>query len=184
MAESWDELENKYNQFKDWAPDGDFKVKVDKVEVRESSTGTKWMDIFLLQDEQYSYPRFSHPISSKNAGWRKWHFHLIFMQLGASKEDARKAADTCEAKGDFEKIAAAYVQAASRLAAKHPEIEIKVWTEPGSNGNNYARADFKDSKVSMGSGNNNSTATPAPKPSDNPLEGAEEITVAEEDFPF
>lgn len=140
---NWDELSETYNgDWKEFAPDGVHKVKVDKAQNRTTSTGTVWQELYLQDDDNYAYPKISHPLSQKNANWRAWHWKQLFVALGASEADARKVVESCEGKPSFDKIASAYEQSMNRLAQKHPTIEIEVWREPNAMGKVYARADF------------------------------------------
>lgn len=143
--------------FKGYAPDGEHTVKVKDVTSRESSTGTIWIEINFEEDDDYKYPKISHPLSFKNDKWRMWHFKEIFRALGADDDAAKKAVESCESKSGNENIAKAYVAAYNRLAAKHPELTIVVSGEEGSNGKIYARGDFKG-QLAMGDRDSSSKA--------------------------
>lgn len=94
--------------------------------------------------------------------------------MGATDENAKKAVAACESKGDFDKIAAAYLSSMERLVAKHPEVEIEAWKD-----GKYMRADF-NARVRM---SNPDDEKPA-KVSD-PFEGATEATdIDAGDIPF
>ena len=170
---NWDELASNYNKFKEYAPAGIHKVKVASVENREASTGTVWQEFKFEDDEKYAFPKVSHPLSNKNANWRAWHWKCLFELLGATEESAKKAVESCEGKGSFDQIKEAYLNAMNRLAAKHPEVEIEVWSD-----GQYSRADFNDRvRMSRPDDAPRQASTPA-----NPLEGAEEIN--DTDVPF
>lgn len=170
---NWEELANNYNKFKDYAQPGTYKVKVASVENREASTGTVWQEFKFEDSDQYAFPKVSHPISNKNANWRAWHWKCLFELLGATEDNAKKAVESCEGKGNFDQVKEAYLNAMSRLVAKHPEVEIEVW-----NDGQYSRADFND-RVRM------SHPDDAPRQSsasNSPLEGAVEINDSEVPF--
>ena len=142
MAETdWDSLANDFgDKYKDYPSSGVHTVKVSETKTRKASTGTVWHEFYFEEDSKYQYPKVSHPLSSKNANWRKWHWKCLFELLGATDEAAKKAVDACEAKGDYDKITAAYEASMNRLAAKHPEVEIEVWKD-----GKYSVADFNSS---------------------------------------
>lgn len=168
--------------FKDYAPDGEHTVKVKDVTSRESSTGTIWIEINFEEDDDYKYPKISHPLSFKNDKWRMWHFKEIFRALGADDDAAKKAVESCESKSGNENIAKAYVAAYNRLAAKHPELTIVVSGEEGSNGKIYARGDFKG-QLAMG---DRDSSTSSPKAQEDASDDVEEedTTMSTDDLPF
>lgn len=170
---NWDELASNYNKYKDYAQPGIYKVKVASVENREASTGTVWQEFKFEDSDQYAFPKVSHPISSKNANWRAWHWKCLFELLGATEDNAKKAVESCEGKGAFDQVKEAYLNAMARLVARHPEVEIEVWSD-----GQYSRADFDD-RVRMSRPDD----TPRQSSTSNdPLEGAVEIKG--EEIPF
>ena len=137
---NWDELSDQFGgKYKDYCPAGIHTVKLASVENRTASTGTIWQEFKFEDSDDWAFPKVSHPISSKNQNWRAWHWKQLFVLLGATEENARKAVETCEGKGDFEKIASAYLSSMERLVAKHPEVEIEAWKD-----GKYMRADFNN----------------------------------------
>lgn len=177
MAEdiNWDELSDQFGgKYKDYCPAGIWKAKVDTVEHRVAKTGTIWEEFKFQDGENYAYPKVSHPLSSKNANWRKWHWKELFVFLGATDENAKKAVAACESKGDFDKIAQAYLSSMERLVAKHPEVEIEAWKD-----GKYMRADF-NARVRMSNPDDEK-----PAPIEDPFEGATEATdIDAGDIPF
>lgn len=144
MTINWEEAQANYgSQFKEFAPDGVHAVKIEKVENRASTTSeTIWMEFYPEQNDQYKFPKISHPLSNKNLNWRAWHWKELFVLFGATEENAKKAVETCENKKSYKEIAAAYEQAMNRIATKAKPVDIEVWREPNSVGKVYAVADF------------------------------------------
>lgn len=171
---NWDDLSTQYgNKYKDYAPDGVYKVKIGSVENRKSSTGTFWMEFKPEDSEQYAFPKISHPLSAKNKNWRAWHWKELFVLLGASDEGAKKNVEACEGKADFAHIQAAYLSAMERLVAKKPEVDIEVWKD-----GKYSRADFNNG-VRMNRPDDEKEATSATD-----ILGSEEISIDAGDIPF
>ena len=134
----WSDIESKYGgNFKDYAPADKYTVKINTVSNRASSTGTVWMEFKPADGEKYAYPKISHPISFNNDAWRQWHMRCLFELFGATKEQAKKAVENCEAKEGKEAICAMYETSMKKLLEKKPSVEIEVWKE-----GDYMRADF------------------------------------------
>lgn len=171
MATDWDKLaKDNERKYKDYAPAGRYTVKIGSVEHCEVGTNGSIAQKFKpLDDENYAYPKLTHWLSFKNEDWRKWHNKELMVILGASEENARKAVDVCEGKGDKEKIKEAYQQTYERLLQKAPSVEIEVWSD-----GQYSRGDFTDGRVRMSHQDD--------KPYEAPLVGAEEVS--EDDLPF
>ena len=184
MAEfNWDDIQKDAGgNFKDYAPDGEHTVKVKEVTSRESSTGTIWIEINFEEDD-YKYPKISHPLSFKNDKWRMWHFKEIFRALGADDDAAKKAVESCETKTGNENIAKAYVAAYNRLAAKHPELTIVVSGEEGSNGKVYARADFKG-QLAMGDRDSSTSSPKAQEEASDDEEVEDTLSADVDSLPF
>ena len=180
MSTNWDQLENEMGgKFKDYADDGDYKVKCNSVEVKEVGTNGSVIMKFGFEEDEVQYPTADHWLSFKNENFRKYHSRNLMMVLGASKENAQKAVDMCEGKSGKDAIMKAYEQAFNKLVAKKPEVEIEVYTETNpNNGKDYARAEFKNRSVAMPHGDK-----PAKKDDgDNIIDQGEEIELG--DLPF
>ena len=177
MSINWEEAEEKAGgQFKDYAPAGTYTVKVASVEHHEAGqNGSIAQDFKFEEDENYQYPKVTHWLSFKNDNWRFIHNRSLMMLLGASKENAQKAIEVCEGKGNKDAIIKAYQQTYERLLAKKPLVEIEVWPD-----GKYSRADFTASSVRM--------SRPDDKPyakSDDPIDGAVDLSTDEMgDIPF
>lgn len=176
MAINWGEAEEKAgNQYKDYAPSGVHKVKVAGVNHHEVGTnGSIAQDFEFLEDDNYQYPKVTHWLSFNNDNWRFIHNRQLMMLFGASKENAQKAIEVCEGKGNKDAIVKAYQQTYERLLKKQPEVEIEVWPD-----GKYSRADFTNSSVRM----SHPDDEPYEKKSDVISEG-EEITIDQDDLPF
>lgn len=181
---NWDSIEKEQNQFAPMAEVGKHTVKVSSIDLRETKNAqgntTYWLD-FLIEEDDFKYPKISHPISFKNAGWRQFHFMSILKELGIAEEKAKKAIEMAEDKKGEENIVASYHSTFDRATQKHPEITIDVYESDNLNPNTgrpYMRADFANSKIGFG--------RPAKKTAPaggSILEGAEEVS-SEELLPF
>lgn len=162
--------------FKTYAEDGDYKAKCDSIEIKEVGQNGSIIMKFGFEATDVQFPTADHWLSFKNDNWRKWHNRCLMIVLGASEEAAEKAVDVCEGKSGKENIVKAYEQAYKKLVAKKPEVDIEVYTE-----NDYARAEFKDSRVAMPHGNEPAKENKG----DDVLAGAEEVTGEDlGDLPF
>ena len=144
MAINWEEAEadkKAGGSFKDYAPAGFYKVKVIGINIHEVGTnGSIAQEFEFAESDDYQYPNATHWLSFKNDNWRFIHNRSLMILLGATKEDAQKAIESCESKGSKENIAKAYQQTYERLLKKKPEVEIEVWQQ-----GKYSRADFNNS---------------------------------------
>lgn len=178
----WTALEKEMGgNYKIYAADGTYTVKCDSVEIKEvGENGSIIMKFHFEDSPENAFPTADHWLSFKNANWRKWHNRCLMMALGASKENAEKAVDVCESKGDKANIVKAYEGTYGKLLAKKPTVDIEVYTE-----GKYARAEFTDRSVAMPRGDKkekkivNDTT-----PMDDMLAGAEEVDLSNEELPF
>lgn len=178
MSIDWGKLESELGGFKDYAPAGLYKAKLDSVEIHEvGSNGSVAQDFKFADNENYAFPKATHWLSFKNEGWRQLHNMKLMVVLGASEENAKKAVEACESKGDKENIIKAYQQAYERLAKKSPEVEIEVWQD-----GKYSRSDFTNGSVRMSRPGDDK---PQKDDSTDILSGAEDVTAEENvDLPF
>lgn len=184
MSIDWDKIESESfatGGFKPFVEDGDYAVKASGIEVVERGTNGNYVMKFKFEEEEDAqYPSADHWLAWKNDNFRCYHNRNLMMVLGATKEQAEKAVETCEAKKDHSAIASAYTQMFERLLAKKPTVEIEVYTQRASNGKDYARAEFKDRSVNMGH-DDETTSKPVEKKED-VLEGAEEVKAGDLDL--
>lgn len=165
--------------FKAYAADGIYKAKCDGVEIKEvGQNGSVIMKFHFEDGDECQYPTADHWLSFKNDNWRYIHNKRLMQVLGATEDGAKKAVEMAEGKSGKENIIKAYDACYKKLLAKKPEAEFEIYTENG-----YARAEFTDKRVAMPHGNEEqkkeSQATPA-----DPLEGAEEVDLSDDVFPF
>lgn len=176
MALDWNKIqEESGSKFKAYYADGKYKAKCDDVEIKDVGTnGSTVMRFHFEETDEAQYPTADHWLSWKNESWRAWHNKCLMVVLGASEENARKAVDLCESKGDKANKVKAYEQTYKKLLAKKPEVDIEVFTENG-----YARAEFLDRTVAMPHGDEPEKQEPK---GDSPIAGAEEVDLG--DLPF
>ena len=142
----WDAIEAEQGgNFKDYAVDGKYKVKVSKVDIKIVGTNGSIAQDFFFEDTDVKYPKATHWLSLKNINWRRLHQRNLMMLLGATKEAAQKAVEMCEAKdGNKATLINAYQAMYDKLIAKAPEVEIEVWQD-----GDYKRGEFTDKTVRM-----------------------------------
>ena len=151
---NWDEVEETYSgDFKDYAPEGTFKVKCIDAELREVSGGAYVLDFIFEEDDKYKYPKAGCYITNKKEK-EKWRWHYVknlFMVLGASEDKAKQVVEKSEEKGDYEFAAKTYEMSFKRLLAKKPEVEINVYFSghTSAKGNPINNAEFTDSRVRL-----------------------------------
>lgn len=179
------EEESNYQEYKQYAPDGEYKVKLAKVTVKDSPNWkSPCVEFEWEEDDQYAYPKSTaHWLSLAKPGWRAIHQRGILMELGIKKEDAEKAIDAAEKDQDREKLVKAYQAMYDRLVQHHPEANIvivKQYREGkpvlASNGKHYSHSDFASSSVRM------AEAAPKSTPAEDMGEVAEDIDLG--DIPF
>lgn len=150
MAETfdWDSMDNEFkNNFKAYAEDGKYDVKLESVTQKVAGTGTIFFEFNFEEGEEIKYPKISRALfKDEKKKFRAHHYKEIMKVLGASEENARKAVEVCEGKANREAIADAYTQAFNKLAQKHPTIKLEVSTETNQ-GKEYARGEFADPSI-------------------------------------
>lgn len=148
---NWADIENEYNKgWKEYAPEGEYKTRVSKVELVESSQKkTPGLNFFFAETEEYAFPKFgtTHWISTGNENWRKYHHRELLRELGLTKEQAEKSVDLCEDKGDLEKIVAAYLAIFKKAIAKSSEVDVVVFKRKESD--QFPTIDFASGNVRM-----------------------------------
>lgn len=179
MSIDWGEMEKEMS-FREYAPAGTYKVKIETVNHHEVGQNGSIAQDFRIEDrDDYAFPKITHWLSFKNDKWRQWHNKSLMVLLGLNEETARKAVEACESKGEKEAITKAYQATYTKLLAKRPEVEVEVWQD-----GKYGRADFTSKSVRMSFPED---AAPAQADSNDILdtatsEGAEEIDLSE--IPF
>lgn len=144
----WDknEEENAGN-YKPYAEEGNHKTKVKEVTLQEASTGTKGIRFVLADNDEYAFPKYGATawLSTKNESWRIHHMKELFVVLGFTEDQARKAVEQCE---DKEDIAKAYLAMFEKALPKAKEVEVAVYRVHEDD--QYATWDFASEKVRMG----------------------------------
>ena len=166
----WENLQNEMGgKYKDYAPEGKYKVKCIGVEIKEVGSNGSVVEKFQFEEGDYKYPTADHWISRKNDNFRAWHQKNLLVALGASESNAKLAVEKAEAK-DFDYAVKAYETAFNALLKKEPEVEIEVFQD-----GKYSRSEFTDRSVAMPHGETE-------KKSDNVIDESEEIDLSE--IPF
>lgn len=163
---NWDSIEEEYKggDYKDYAPEGKYKVKFVDVEIKPAGNkGNNIVKFKFEETDQYQFPTADHWMSKDKANWRIKHMKELLTVLSGNEENAKKVCEMAESKDSFDYATAAYEKAFKTLAKKKPEVEIEVWQE-----GKYSRAEFTDRRVAM-------------KRDDNPLAGAEELDLPGDD---
>ena len=121
----WENLQNEMGgKYKDYAPEGKYKVKCIGVEIKEVGSNGSVVEKFQFEEGDYKYPTADHWISRKNDNFRAWHQKNLLVALGASESNAKLAVEKAEAK-DFDYAVKAYETAFNALLKKEPEVEIE-----------------------------------------------------------
>lgn len=149
---SWEDIEKEFNKggYKDYAPEGEYKTKVSKVKLVESSQKkTPGITFFFADNDEYAFPRYgaTHWASKTNVNWRKYHNRELFRELGLTKDQAEKTVDLCEGKKDLNKIMQAYLQMFENAIAKSKEVNVVVFKRKEDD--KYATIDFANGNVRM-----------------------------------
>lgn len=139
------EEENK-SVYKDYAPEGKHKTKVEKVALQEASTGSKGIRFILADNDEYAFPKYGATawISQKES-WRIHHMKELFIVLGFTEAQARKAVEQAE---DAEDLAKSYLAMFEKAIPKSKEVEVAVYKRYEDD--EYATWDFADENVRMG----------------------------------
>ena len=175
----WDKVEedNKGN-YKDYAPCGVHTTKIEKVVLKEASTGSKGIEFRLADNKDWAFPKYGAVawVSTKNESWRQHHMKELFVVLGFTEAQARKAVEQAE---DNDDLAKAYLTMFEKALPKAKEVEVDVFYK--NEGDEYTTWDFASDKVRMNRPEKDSKA----KKSDDPLEGAVELSTENtDDLPF
>lgn len=174
----WNDIQESVGgNYKNYAEDGDYKVKCDSVEIKEVGQNGSVIMKFGFEENDVQYPTADHWLSFKNDKWRQWHNKCLMVVLGATEDGARKAVEMAESKSGKDNIIKGYEACYKKLLAKKPEVEIEVYTDNG-----YARAEFKDRSVAMP----HDSEPAKEEKEDSPLAGAEDASgeIEMSDLPF
>lgn len=189
MGLDWDNIEKEVGavRYKGYAPNGEYEVKLDKVEVKDKDTwGCPKLAFSWQEDDQYKYPNsgLNHPLSLAKPAFRALHARGILMEFGVAKEAAQQAVETAERDQDRQKLAKAYQAIFDRIAQKHPVVKIIVRDQlrdgkpvKSAKGTTYSESEFANPALQIG-------GTPKKVESTSPLDalGGDEISGGE--IPF
>lgn len=170
----WDAVEKDNEmKYKDYAPEGTHTTKIEKVELQEASTGRKGIRFVLADNKEYAFPKYGATawLFDKDS-FRQHHMKELFVVMGFTEEQARKAVEQCEDKDDMAK---AYLAMFEKALPKSKEIEVAVFRVHEDD--QYATWDFASDKVRMNRPEKDSKT----KKSDDPLADAVELTTEETD---
>lgn len=171
----WDAVEKETmpkKSYKDYAPEGTYKTKVEDVEGIKSSTGNKGIRFTFKETDKYKFSQYGiSRYNFKKDSFRQHHFKELFVLFGLTEEQARKAVSQCE---DADDVMDAYTEAFKKFLPKMKEVEVVVFFREQDDQYPYG-FDFASDKVRM-----NRPGKKADKKED-PLADAVELTTEETD---
>jgi hypothetical protein len=169
MAIDWDKVEedNKPN-YKPYAEEGTYKTKVSEVNLKEASTGRKGIEFKLADNDEYAFPKYGAVawLFDKDS-FRQHHMKELFVALGFTEDQARKAVEQCEGTKDMAK---AYLAMFEQALPKAKEVEVAVYRVHEDD--QYCTWDFASEKVRMGRPEKDKKSS---KKEEDILEGATEV---------
>lgn len=142
----WDAVEKDNEmKYKPYAPEGTFTTKVAEVSLKEASTGRKGINFRLADNSEYAFPKYGAVawLFDKDS-FRQHHMKELFVVLGFTEDQARKAVEQCEGKDDQ---AAAYLTMFEKALPKSKEVEVAVFRVHEDD--QYTTWDFASEKVRM-----------------------------------
>lgn len=183
---NWEQMEKeagqeKQGQFKEYAPNGEYKVRLESAEVIDRDNWKSPAIRFTwAEDDKYKYPKsVNHWLSIPNPVWRAVHQRNILMALGIEKKKAQELVEAAEKDQDRLKLILGYESLYKRVAERKLETTIVVqdqWRDgkpvTSNKGTVYSESDFKSGSCRMMEGHD---TRPAPL-------GGEEISLDE--IPF
>lgn len=187
MSINWSELDKQANssekQYLDYAKNGEHKVKLASVEIKDKDTWKSPAATFIWADGEYKYPRsVSHWLSMGNPAWRQRHNRDILVAFGFPKEKANQLIDAAEKSQERKDLVANYQKLYNQVASRAPEVEIVIQGQYrdgkpvcSSSGTQYSESDFKSRSIRM-------MAEPPTTLEENLLSDAEEINLDEMPF--
>ena len=168
MVINWDAVEQETgSNFKNYAPDGRYKVKLDGVEVHEAGNkGNYAVDLHFEETPEFQFQKATYWISKDKQNWRIKNMKDLLAVLNGSEDNAKKVCEMAESKDSFDYAVAAYEKALKTLASKKVDTEIEVYFSGyySKKGTPISNATLTDSRVYNKNVKN-----------DNPMAGAEEI---------
>lgn len=190
MSIDWNALEEQFNKFKPQAPEGTYKVKVEKVEVKQLDSGAIPVTFTFANSNDHSFPWCTHWVSTGNAGWTQWHHKQLLQVLGVNEDNAKKAIVNLYSKDTIltpDSLVKGFQNIYKKVAEKHPEVEIVVRPQLDQNGEfRYSKkgyqqfeSEFTDPRVFSAQQNKQ----PA-KQEDVAQEYEDDLDIEDDDVPF
>lgn len=176
MGINWDAVEKETGgQYKNYAPEGRYKVKLNGVDVHEAGAkGNYAVDLFFEETDDMQFQKATYWISKDKQNWRIKAMKDLLTVLNGNEDNAKKVCEMAESKDDFDYAVKAYEKALKTLASKKIETEIEVY--------------FSGQYSKKGTPLNNATLTDprvynknTKRENSNPLAGAEEIDLSGDD---
>ena len=143
---NWDAIEEENKaQYKNYAPEGDYTTVLEGVEKVTAKTGNTGIRFNLKETDEYKFPKYGATFYNTNKdSWRQHHLKEIFVAIGATEEQARKAVEACEGKSD---LMDAYAQMFTKFLPKQKPFEVVVFKENADD--QYPTWEFKNDKARM-----------------------------------
>lgn len=131
MPINWNELDKQAGtsekQYLDYAKNGEYKVKLASVEIRDKDTWKSPAVTFIWADGEYKYPRsITHWLSIPNPDYRQRHNRDILMVFGFTKEKAEQLIEVAEKSQERKDLVENYQKLYDQVAKRAPEVEIVV----------------------------------------------------------
>lgn len=184
MSINWDEIDkqdaaamSKRQQYKQYAPNGTYKVIFAGVEITDNPNWKSPRMVFSwAEDNDYKYPKSAaHWLSIGNETYRVRHNQNILVALGIEKAKARQLLEAAEKDTDRAKLVQAYGALYKRVAERKPSVEIEVRDQyrdgkpvQSAKGTTYSESDFTSFDCRVGTSQSSNQA--------DPLADAEEVS--------
>lgn len=132
MSYDWDALDKEQPaqnlQYKTYAPNGEYKVKLERVEVVDrDGWKSPALSFVWAEDDEHKYCRsVYHWLSVENESYRRGHNRSILMALGIEKEKAEQLIDAAEKDQSRDGLKKAYEAMYKRVAERKPTTRISI----------------------------------------------------------
>lgn len=177
MSLDWDEIDKQSNtntKYKAYAPKGEYKVKLDHVEIRDKATWkSPAMEFHWQETDEYKFPKScTHWLSIPNPSYRAGHNRDILLAFGFDNAKAKELVEAAERNQDRIKLIQGYEALYKRIAERGLEATITVHDQydrdgkpvKSANGTIYAESDFKAYRARVASTPKEEAATPSEAP--------------------
>lgn len=132
MSYDWSTLDKEQPaqspQYKTYAPNGEYKVKLEKVEVIDrDGWKSPALTFTWAEDDKHRYCRsVYHWLSIENESYRRGHNRSILMALGIEKTRAEELVDAAEKSQSRDGLKKGYEALYKRVSQRHPETTIVI----------------------------------------------------------